>query len=59
MLEHQGRYRCEISCNNERTWSNEVDILVGMAAQKYLSAWFKVINKAYLDYYSIALPSTL
>ncbi|XP_053530277.1 mucosa-associated lymphoid tissue lymphoma translocation protein 1 isoform X1 [Ictalurus punctatus] len=28
MLEHQGRYRCEISCNNERTWSNEVDILV-------------------------------
>ncbi|KAM9446393.1 mucosa-associated lymphoid tissue lymphoma translocation protein 1 isoform 1-T1 [Clarias gariepinus] len=28
MLEHQGRYRCEISCNNERTWSNEVDIHV-------------------------------
>ncbi|XP_060739086.1 mucosa-associated lymphoid tissue lymphoma translocation protein 1 isoform X2 [Tachysurus vachellii] len=28
MLEHQGRYRCEISCNNERTWSNEVDILI-------------------------------
>ncbi|XP_058231477.1 mucosa-associated lymphoid tissue lymphoma translocation protein 1 isoform X1 [Hemibagrus wyckioides] len=28
MLEHQGRYRCEISCHSERTWSNEVDILV-------------------------------
>ncbi|XP_036455117.1 mucosa-associated lymphoid tissue lymphoma translocation protein 1 isoform X1 [Colossoma macropomum] len=28
-LEHQGRYRCEICCNNERTWSNEIDVLVG------------------------------
>ncbi|XP_073697362.1 mucosa-associated lymphoid tissue lymphoma translocation protein 1 isoform X2 [Garra rufa] len=26
--EHQGRYRCEIFCNNERTWSNEVDVVV-------------------------------
>ncbi|KAK1792299.1 hypothetical protein P4O66_012254 [Electrophorus voltai] len=28
MLEHHGRYRCEISCNSEKTWSNEVDVLV-------------------------------
>ncbi|RXN22667.1 mucosa-associated lymphoid tissue lymphoma translocation 1-like protein [Labeo rohita] len=28
LSEHQGRYRCEIFCNNERTWSNEVDIVV-------------------------------
>uniref|UniRef100_A0A673LZV0 Mucosa-associated lymphoid tissue lymphoma translocation protein 1-like n=1 Tax=Sinocyclocheilus rhinocerous TaxID=307959 RepID=A0A673LZV0_9TELE len=26
--EHQGRYRCEIFCSNERTWSNEVDVVV-------------------------------
>ncbi|XP_067263974.1 mucosa-associated lymphoid tissue lymphoma translocation protein 1 isoform X2 [Chanodichthys erythropterus] len=26
--EHEGRYRCEIFCNNERTWSNEVDVVV-------------------------------
>ncbi|TRY95854.1 hypothetical protein DNTS_021388 [Danionella cerebrum] len=26
--EHQGKYRCEIFCNNERTWSNEVDVVV-------------------------------
>nr|XP_055056742.1 mucosa-associated lymphoid tissue lymphoma translocation protein 1 isoform X1 [Misgurnus anguillicaudatus]XP_055056743.1 mucosa-associated lymphoid tissue lymphoma translocation protein 1 isoform X1 [Misgurnus anguillicaudatus] len=28
MPEHQGRYRCEICCNSERTWSNEVDVVV-------------------------------
>ncbi|XP_076853908.1 mucosa-associated lymphoid tissue lymphoma translocation protein 1 isoform X2 [Brachyhypopomus gauderio] len=28
MLEHQGRYRCEISCGTEKTWSSEVDVLV-------------------------------
>uniref|UniRef100_A0A9J8AWT7 MALT paracaspase 1 n=1 Tax=Cyprinus carpio carpio TaxID=630221 RepID=A0A9J8AWT7_CYPCA len=26
--EHQGRYRCEIFCNKERTWSNEVNVVV-------------------------------
>ncbi|XP_043094153.1 mucosa-associated lymphoid tissue lymphoma translocation protein 1 isoform X2 [Puntigrus tetrazona] len=26
--EHQGRYRCEIFCSNERTWSNEVEVVV-------------------------------
>ncbi|XP_051980854.1 mucosa-associated lymphoid tissue lymphoma translocation protein 1 isoform X1 [Xyrauchen texanus] len=26
--EHRGRYRCEIFCNNERTWSNEVDVII-------------------------------
>lgn len=26
--EHQGRYRCEICCNNERTWSSEVDVVI-------------------------------
>uniref|UniRef100_A0A6Q2YAY8 MALT paracaspase 1 n=1 Tax=Esox lucius TaxID=8010 RepID=A0A6Q2YAY8_ESOLU len=30
LLEHQGKYRCEISINNERTWTNEVDVFVGM-----------------------------
>ncbi|TSM85967.1 Mucosa-associated lymphoid tissue lymphoma translocation protein 1 [Bagarius yarrelli] len=34
LLEHQGRYRCEISCNNEHTWSNEVDILVDESLEK-------------------------
>ncbi|CAB1319535.1 unnamed protein product [Coregonus sp. 'balchen'] len=29
LLEHQGKYRCEICINNERTWTNEVDVLVG------------------------------
>ncbi|XP_021461224.1 mucosa-associated lymphoid tissue lymphoma translocation protein 1 isoform X1 [Oncorhynchus mykiss] len=29
LLEHNGKYRCEICINNERTWTNEVDILVG------------------------------
>ncbi|XP_019907714.1 mucosa-associated lymphoid tissue lymphoma translocation protein 1 isoform X2 [Esox lucius] len=28
LLEHQGKYRCEISINNERTWTNEVDVFV-------------------------------
>uniref|UniRef100_W5L9K1 MALT1 paracaspase n=1 Tax=Astyanax mexicanus TaxID=7994 RepID=W5L9K1_ASTMX len=28
-FEHQGKYRCEISCNSERTWSKEVDVVVG------------------------------
>ncbi|XP_030647706.1 mucosa-associated lymphoid tissue lymphoma translocation protein 1 [Chanos chanos] len=28
MSEHQGRYRCEITCNDERTWSNEVNVIV-------------------------------
>uniref|UniRef100_A0AAY4CDY4 Mucosa-associated lymphoid tissue lymphoma translocation protein 1 n=1 Tax=Denticeps clupeoides TaxID=299321 RepID=A0AAY4CDY4_9TELE len=27
--EDQGRYRCEITYNNERTWSTEVDVYVG------------------------------
>uniref|UniRef100_A0A8C8MH80 Mucosa-associated lymphoid tissue lymphoma translocation protein 1 n=1 Tax=Oncorhynchus tshawytscha TaxID=74940 RepID=A0A8C8MH80_ONCTS len=31
LLEHHGKYRCEICINNERTWTNEVDILVGMS----------------------------
>ncbi|XP_057181053.1 mucosa-associated lymphoid tissue lymphoma translocation protein 1 isoform X2 [Triplophysa rosa] len=26
--EHQGRYRCEICCSSERTWSNEVDVII-------------------------------
>ncbi|CAB1321699.1 unnamed protein product [Coregonus sp. 'balchen'] len=28
MLEHQGKYCCEICINNERTWTNEVEVLV-------------------------------
>ncbi|KAJ8006051.1 hypothetical protein DPEC_G00124250 [Dallia pectoralis] len=28
LLEHHGKYRCEISINNERTWTNEVDVFV-------------------------------
>ncbi|KAK0143465.1 Mucosa-associated lymphoid tissue lymphoma translocation protein 1 [Merluccius polli] len=26
--EHHGRYRCEISSNNERMWTNEVDVVI-------------------------------
>ncbi|XP_062307598.1 mucosa-associated lymphoid tissue lymphoma translocation protein 1 isoform X1 [Osmerus eperlanus] len=28
-MEHQGKYRCEISSNNESTWTNEVEVVVG------------------------------
>ncbi|XP_075881919.1 mucosa-associated lymphoid tissue lymphoma translocation protein 1 isoform X2 [Nelusetta ayraudi] len=26
--DHRGRYRCEISSSNERTWTNEVDVFI-------------------------------
>uniref|UniRef100_A0A8C4I998 MALT paracaspase 1 n=1 Tax=Dicentrarchus labrax TaxID=13489 RepID=A0A8C4I998_DICLA len=29
MQDQHGRYRCEISSSTERTWSNEVDVLIG------------------------------
>ena len=30
-MEHRGKYRCEISSNNESTWTNEVEVVVGMS----------------------------
>uniref|UniRef100_A0A8C4I4Z4 MALT paracaspase 1 n=1 Tax=Dicentrarchus labrax TaxID=13489 RepID=A0A8C4I4Z4_DICLA len=29
--DQHGRYRCEISSSTERTWSNEVDVLIGIS----------------------------
>ncbi|KAL0979621.1 hypothetical protein UPYG_G00187400 [Umbra pygmaea] len=37
MLEHQGKYRCEICINNDRTWTNEVDVLIGPRKSVQLS----------------------
>uniref|UniRef100_A0A671RXB0 MALT paracaspase 1 n=2 Tax=Sinocyclocheilus anshuiensis TaxID=1608454 RepID=A0A671RXB0_9TELE len=37
--EHQGRYRCEIFCNNERTWSNEVNVVVIGMHQVFLNVF--------------------
>uniref|UniRef100_A0A667XUC7 MALT paracaspase 1 n=1 Tax=Myripristis murdjan TaxID=586833 RepID=A0A667XUC7_9TELE len=37
MQDHYGKYRCEITSNSERMWTNEVDVVIGMLCFFYVS----------------------
>uniref|UniRef100_A0A673MA99 Mucosa-associated lymphoid tissue lymphoma translocation protein 1-like n=1 Tax=Sinocyclocheilus rhinocerous TaxID=307959 RepID=A0A673MA99_9TELE len=41
--EHQGRYRCEIFCSNERTWSNEVDVVVVVIGMHHIFCFIFIL----------------
>ncbi|XP_018599535.1 mucosa-associated lymphoid tissue lymphoma translocation protein 1 [Scleropages formosus] len=41
--EHEGKYRCMVSCKDEWTWSREVDVII----DSYVSIWHQGPEKPY------------
>ncbi|CAL8348124.1 unnamed protein product [Lota lota] len=59
MQDDQGRYRCEISSNSERMWTNEVDIVIGTPHFVHMvSLWSHgLITWSLCDHISVMWPS--